>query len=103
MDGRYTIGGHAGPSEQLPRDVGGVEMRASDALPFNPPASQVPRASHASADDPAVRRRLPFIMFGLMLVIGFIGIAWVDVAFGLLMCLGMAVVGGLVFWMRSMD
>ena len=34
--GRYTMGGYAGPSERIPADIGVVNMRPPGALPFNP-------------------------------------------------------------------
>jgi hypothetical protein len=50
--GRYIMGGYAGPSEQIPADTG-VNMRPPGALPFNPPRA----ATYTRASPPPPRRR----------------------------------------------
>lgn len=103
MSGSYGIDGHRGPSERLPRDAGGVEMQAPVGVPFNRPADE--RATHvafASADDPAMRRRLPWIVLGLMLAIVLI-VFTVAPGAAILFAGGFLVIGGLIAWLRSMD
>jgi hypothetical protein len=99
--GRYTMGGYAGPSEQIPADTGGDNMRPPGALPFNPtPRGNVHQGVAASA--PATRRQLPW--YGLLLVIAaslfgyFIG----GIPVAALFAVGLALFGGLVLWVRAL-
>lgn len=104
MSGQYTMGGHDGPSERLPRDTGGVEMRAPEGVPFNrQSADRTGDDAYASADDPATRRRLPWIALGLMLAIGAFSFYFLGPATGILFTGAMIVIGGMVAWLRSMD
>lgn len=103
MSGPYGIGGYDGPSERLPRDAGGVEMRAPAGVPFNGQEDErMTRVVLASADDPATRRRLPWIALGLMLAIVLL-VFTVAPGAAILFAGGFLVIGGLVAWLRSMD
>jgi hypothetical protein len=99
--GRYTMGGYAGPSEQIPADTGGANMRPPGALPFSP----APRGSDhqgVAASAPATRRQLP--LYGLLLVVAmalfgyFIG----GIPVAALFAVGLALFGGLVLWVRAL-
>jgi hypothetical protein len=104
MSGQYGLGGHGGPSERLPRDAGGVEMQAPDGVPFNAQgAERVPHNTLASADDPATRRRLPWIALGLMIAIVLFSFYYVGPYIAALFGGGFIIIGGLVAWLRSMD
>jgi hypothetical protein len=103
MSGPYGIDGYNGPSERLPRDAGGVEMRAPEGVPFNRQTDErATRAAFASADDPATRRRLPWIALGLMLVIVFLVFTVAPLTAALFAGVFL-VIGGLIAWLRSMD
>ncbi len=66
MRDRYTIGGYGGPSEQRPRDRGGSEVHAPEALPFKP-LSPGHRRAIAQATEPRIRRQL--VLTALTLVV----------------------------------
>jgi hypothetical protein len=104
MSGQYGIGGYDGPSERLPRDAGGVEMQAQAGVPFNRQGDErMPPGTLASADDPATRRRLPWIALGLMIVIVLFSFYYTGPYIAALFGGGFIVIGGLVAWLRSMD
>jgi hypothetical protein len=99
--GRYTMGGYAGPSEQIPADTGGVNMRPPGALPFNPtPRGNVHQGVAASA--PATRRQLPRYALLLASAMVLFGYAIGGLPIALLFAVGLAIFGGLVFWARNL-
>jgi hypothetical protein len=102
MYGRYTMGGHEGPSDMIPPDTGGVEMRAPEALPFNRAPGRETRVAYAAADDWAVRRRLPFYMLGLMLAVLVI-LFFVFPALSITLLAGYIPLAVLILWLRSLD
>lgn len=99
--GRYTMGGYAGPSEQIPADTGGVNMRPPGALPLNPtPRVNVYQGVASSA--PATRRQLPWYCLLLASAMVLFGYAIGGIPIALLFAVGFAMFGGLVFWVRNL-
>ena len=103
MSGHYGMGGYAGPSENIPRDTGGVEVRAPAGLPVNRAPGRETGTVYASADDPAVRRRLPFIALVLLVAMMAVLFYFGNPGIALMLLLPAAAIGGLIFWLRSMD
>jgi hypothetical protein len=101
MNSRYTFGGHGGPSDMIPPDTGGVEMRAPEALPFN----RVPERRTnvlASADDPTVRRRLPLYALGLGLAM-IVPVYFVSPVLSAMIAFGYVPLFAIVAWLRATD
>lgn len=99
--GRYTMGGYAGPSEQLPADTGGANMRPPDALPFNPtPRGNVHRGVAASA--PATRRQPPQYALLLVTAVVLFGYSIGGIPIAAFFGVGLALFGGLVLWVRAL-
>jgi hypothetical protein len=102
MNGRYTFGGHEGPSDMIPPDTGGVEMRAPEALPFNRTPGRETRVAYAAADDWAVRRRLPLYALGLGLVM-IVLLYLVFPPLSITLFFGYIPLAVLILWLRSPD
>lgn len=99
--GRYTMGGCAGPSGRIPTDTGGVNMRPPGALPFNPsPRGNVHQGVAASA--PATRRQLPWYGLRLIIAASLFGYCIGGIPVAALFAVVLALFSGLVLWVRAL-
>lgn len=95
MDGgRYTVGGYAGPSEQIPANPSGVALPVPGVFPVNRTPD---RSAHS-----ATPRQLPWYGTLLIFTLVLFGYYRSGIPVVRLFAVDLALCGGLVLWVRAL-